>query len=107
LHPYRALILSLAIGFLAAGVVGAVFVQLAELVQQSSVRLELLDHEVWASARLVRTPAATWFFTAWTLLGTSVGLSALVLSVALVLFLRGRRRLALFLSLGALGGWGL
>ena len=107
LHPYRSLLLSLAIGFAAAGVVGAVFIELAELVQGSSVRLQLLDHEVWASARLVRTPAATAFFTAWTLLGTSVGLFALVVPTAVALTVRGRRKLPLFLVLVTLGGWGL
>ena len=46
-------------------------------VQGSSVRLQLLDHEVWASARLVPRRRPRRSYTAWTRPGTSVRLSAL------------------------------
>jgi undecaprenyl-diphosphatase len=107
LHPYRALLLTLAVGFVVAGALGAGFAWLAESVQESSAGLEVLDHQVWASARLLRTPTATAFFTAWTVIGTAPGLTTIVLPVVVVLWMRGRRWLPLFLAVVTLGGWAL
>jgi undecaprenyl-diphosphatase len=107
LHPYRALLLTLALGFAVAATVGTAFVSLAERVQEQSARLQILDHQVWASARLFRSPAATVFFTAWTIIGTAPGLSTIVLLVVGVLWMRGRRWLPLFLVVVTLGGWAL
>lgn len=107
LHPYRALFAIAAAGFVIAAITGACFVQLAEMVQARSAGLEMLDYRVWAAARELRTPAATRFFTAWTLLGTPVGLGVVVISAAAVLLLRGRRWLPLFVIATSLGGWAL
>jgi undecaprenyl-diphosphatase len=107
LHPYRALLLTLAVGFLVAGVLGAGFAWLAELVQERSAGVQMLDHQVWASARLLRTPAATRFFTAWTLIGTVPGLTCIILPVIVVLWMRDRRWLPLFLAVVTLGSWAL
>lgn len=107
LHPYRPLLVIAAAGFVVAAATGAAFVYLAEMVQARSADLELLDYHVWAAAREFRSPAATRFFTAWTLLGTPLGLGIVVLCTAVVLLLRGRRWLPLFVVLTPLGGWGL
>lgn len=107
LHPYRPLAAIGAAGFVAAALVGAVFLELAELVQARSEALERFDYAAWAVAREMRTPAATRFFTAWTLIGTPVGLAVLVLPVAGVLLARGRRWLPAFLVATPLGGWGI
>lgn len=107
LHPYRALLLTLAVGFVVAGALGAAFAWLAESVQERSAGLQVLDHQVWASARLFRTPAATTFFTAWTVIGTSPGLTSIVLPVVVVLWMRRQRWLPLFLVVVTLGGWAL
>jgi undecaprenyl-diphosphatase len=107
LHPYRPLAAVAAGGFVAAALVGTAFLELAEMVQERSEALERFDYGAWAVARELRTPGATAFFTAWTLIGTPVGLGILVLSVAAVLLARGRRWLPVFLVATPLGGWAL
>lgn len=107
LHPYRSLILIVLAGFVASAVTGAVFLELAERVRQQSAALQALDHRAWAAAQAHRSPAATTFFLAWTWLGTPIGISVVLLPVAVVLLVRGRRILPLFLVVTTLGGWEL
>jgi undecaprenyl-diphosphatase len=105
LHPYRTLLLILGAGFVVAAMTGAAFLQLAELMRDQNPQLERLDHAVWRSAREVRSPGATWFFLAFTYLGTGVGLGIVVLTVAIGLVLRGHPRWATFLVITAAGNW--
>ena len=105
LHPYRPLAVILAVGFLTAASTGAAFLGLAELMQESSPRLGEIDHSVWQSSHRFRSPGATPFFIAFTLLGTATGLGLLVLASATFLALRGRYRWAAYLVVTALGGW--
>lgn len=107
LEAYRTEAVIVAAGFLAAGLVGVGFAELAELVRERSAALERLDHGIWAAAHVFRSPGATTFFTAWTILGTPVALGVLVGVSAAVLLLRGRRRLPLFLVGTCVGAWAL
>jgi undecaprenyl-diphosphatase len=104
LHPYRALLLVLASGFLTAALTGAVFMSLAELMEDGNPVLERVDQAVWNAAREVRSPGATTFFLVFTLLGAGVGLGILVLLIAVVLVARGHPRWATFLVVTATGG---
>ena len=107
LHPYRRLLAIALVGFLAAVATGAVFLGLAEEVRASSPSLQHLDHHVWELARSHRSPGRTTFFVAFTLLGTPVGLGAVVLLSVAFLVARGHRRLPLFLAGATLGAWAL
>jgi undecaprenyl-diphosphatase len=107
LHPYRSLILIVAVGFVAAAVTGATFLDLAERVRQQSEAVQAADYRAWQAAREHRSSAATSFFLLWTWLGTPVGIALVLLPVAGVLAFRGRRLLALFLVVATLGGWEL
>ena len=95
-HPYRRVVLIGLCGFLAAAVVGAGFLALGEEVRESSASLQRMDHHVWELARSHRSPGRTLFFTAFTLLGTPVGLGAVVALATGALYTRGFRRLPLF-----------
>jgi undecaprenyl-diphosphatase len=105
LHPYRPLLVILAVGLLIAGLTGASFLAVAELMQEKSPQLERWDQAVWRSAHQLRSPGATHFFLVFTLLGTGVGLGLIVLIIAVVLVARGHGRWAGFLVVTALGGW--
>jgi membrane-associated phospholipid phosphatase len=107
LHPYRSLIVVMALGFVAAAVTGAAFLDLAERVREQSDALQALDRRAWDSSRALRSPGLTSFFLFWTLLGTPVGIALVLLPVSLALRLRGRRILPLFLIVTTLGGWEL
>ena len=104
LHPYRALLLVLAGGFLTAALTGAAFMSLANLMQDGNAILERVDHAVWNAARGVRSDGATTFFLVFTLLGTGVGLGILVVLIAVVLIARGHPRWATFLVVTGIGG---
>jgi undecaprenyl-diphosphatase len=104
LHPYRALLLVLAGGFLTAALTGAAFMSLANLMQDGNPILERVDQAVWSAARGVRSEGATTFFLVFTLLGTGVGLGILALIIAVVLLARGHPRWATFLVVTAAGG---
>jgi undecaprenyl-diphosphatase len=104
LHPYRALLLILAGGFVTAALTGAAFMSLAELMQRGSPLLERVDQAVWRAALTARSDGATTFFLVFTLLGTGVGLGILALMIAVVLVARGHPRWATFLVVTAAGG---
>jgi undecaprenyl-diphosphatase len=106
-HPYRRVVLIGLCGFLAAAVVGAGFLALGEEVRESSASLQRMDHHVWELARSHRSPGRTLFFTAFTLLGTPVGLGAVVALATGALYTRGFRRLPLFVIVSTLGAWGI
>jgi undecaprenyl-diphosphatase len=107
LHPYRRALVIGALGFLAAAVVGAAFLDLAEEVRASSPTLQRIDHHMWELARSHRTDGRTVFFLAFTYLGTPVGLGAVVLATVAGLAARGFRRLPVFLVASSLSSWGL
>lgn len=107
LHPYRPLGAILALGFLSAGLTGAAFLGLAELMQAKNPGLERFDQAVHEGAHRFRTPGVTLFFIAFTLLGTVPGLALVVAVAATLLATRGRPRLAIYLVATGLGGWAL
>jgi undecaprenyl-diphosphatase len=104
LHPYRALLLVLAGGFVTAALTGAAFMSLANLMQDANPVLERVDRAVWSAARGVRSDGATTFFLVFTLLGTGMGLGILAVLIAAVLVLRGHPRWAGFLVVTSIGG---
>ena len=107
LHPYRRVLAVGAAGFLAAAVIGAGFLALAEEVRESSPAVQRIDHHLWELARTHRTDGRTAFFLAFTYLGTPVGLGAVVVGTGVLLASRGFRRLPLFLAASSLSAWGL
>ena len=96
---------------LAAGVFGTAFaadqfLDLAELVQRESTTLQRVDSGVHGWAREQRSEGATFFFMAFTHLGSPVGLAIIVMIVMGFLAGHGRYRWAGYLlftsSVGAL-----
>lgn len=84
---------------------GDAFVDLAELLQQESPRLNEVDSEVHAWARTAHTEGATTFFTMMTVIGTPVGLGVIATLVSIALFLKKRWRWAAYLWFtSAVGG---
>ena len=87
---------------LAAGIAGTAFaadqfLDLAEFVQEESPVLQEIDSSVHSWARDQRSDGSTLFFTAFTQLGSPVGLGIIVVLVAATLALRGRYRWAAYL----------
>jgi membrane-associated phospholipid phosphatase len=87
---------------LAAGIMGTSFaadqfLDLAEFVQDESPVLQRIDTNVHSWARDQRSQGSTLFFTAFTQLGSPVGLGIVVVLVAAALALRGRYRWAGYL----------
>jgi undecaprenyl-diphosphatase len=103
LHPYRASLAILGVGFAVAAMTGLGFLSLAELMRENNTELQEIDHAVWRWAREWRSPGPTYFFLAFSYLGLGVGLGILVTIVAVVLLVRGHPRWAGFLVLSAAG----
>jgi membrane-associated phospholipid phosphatase len=96
-YDYLPVALLLAIGVIGTSFAADQFIDLAELVQAESSELQQIDSEVHGWARDQRSAGATLFFTAFTYLGSPVGLGIIVLMVAGVLIARHRYRWAGFL----------
>jgi membrane-associated phospholipid phosphatase len=103
-RDYLPVVVVIAIGIGLAMVAGNAFVELAELVQESSPKLHRIDEEVHTWAAFGRDPGATPFFTLMTVIGTPVGLGALVVIICIVLLVRQRRRWATYLFLTSVIG---
>ncbi|HEX8152870.1 MAG TPA: phosphatase PAP2 family protein [Thermoanaerobaculia bacterium] len=88
---------------LVAGLGGTVFLadeflDLAELVHESSPRLREIDSGAHEWARTYRSPGATAFFTTWTVIGTPWFLAIIAAVVGVVLATRRRWRWLLYLA---------
>ena len=77
---------------------GDAFLDLAESLQAQSPRLHAVDRDVHDWAVNTRTPAATFFLTLLTMIGTPVGLGLLVLIAAAALAARRRWRWGAYLA---------
>jgi membrane-associated phospholipid phosphatase len=83
---------------------GDQFLDLAELVHAKSTVLQQADARIhdWAVSR--RTPGATHFFIAMTIIGGPAGLAAIVLMATIALAIRGRWRWIAYLLVTCGGG---
>ena len=102
---YVPVLLLIAAGIAAAIAAGDAFLELAEQVQRRSPALDEFDAEVheWAASR--RAAGFTRLFALATVIGSPVVLGLITGALALILFLRGHWRWALFLLLtGVIGG---
>ena len=96
-YDYLPVLLLLVVGVVGTAFAADQFLDLAELVQTESSELQRIDSEVHGWARDQRSTPATLFFTAFTHLGSPVGLGIIVLIVAGALMSRKRFRWAAFL----------
>lgn len=104
-RDYLPVLLLLAAGAGVTMIAGDLFLDLAELVQGKSPRLQEIDRTAHEWARTQRQSGPTLFFTLMTIIGTPVGLGIVGAVVAAVLFARGRWRWALYIAItGLLGG---
>jgi membrane-associated phospholipid phosphatase len=104
-RDYLPVVIVLAAGAAVTAMAGDAFLDLAELVHESSPRLHRIDGEVHQWAAASREQGATPFFTLMTIIGTPVGLGVLCAIVAGILIVRGRWRWAAYLFLtGGIGG---
>jgi undecaprenyl-diphosphatase len=105
-RDYLPVVVVLAAGITAAAMAGDAFLDIAEEVQANTPRLRQIDSDIHARARTTRSPGSTAFFTTMTIIGTPVGLGALVAIVSIALALKRRWRWAAYLvvttSLGGL-----
>ena len=101
---YLPIALLLAGAALLTAVLGDQFIDLAELVHAKSELLQKTDLGIhdWTVSR--RTPGATQFFVAMTLIGGPVGLAILVTIVAVVLAIKRRWRWIAYLVVTCGGG---
>jgi undecaprenyl-diphosphatase len=104
-RDYLPVLIVLAIGVGAAMLAGDAFLDIAERLQRRSSRMHAVDRLVHDWARMTRTPGATHFFTAMTLLGTPAGLGLLGAFVCLLLAMRRRWRwIAYLVVTSGIGG---
>jgi len=96
-RDYLPVVIILAVGIGAAIAAGDAFLDLAELVHEQSPELQRIDGETHTWARTAYTDGSTRFFTAMTLIGTPVGLGALLAIVVALLAMRKRWRWAGYL----------
>lgn len=104
-RDYLPVFVVVAIGIGAAMVAGDAFLDIAERVHENSPRLVQLDRDVHEWARYTHTDGSTLFFTAFTLIGTPVGLGTLGAAVCAFLAMRKRWRwIAYFAITTVVGG---
>jgi len=96
-RDYVPVLVVLAAGIAATAVAGDAFIDIAERVQAESSALHEIDARTHAWARFTHTPGATLFFTTLTLIGTPVGIGALVVIVCGFLAAKKRWRWAAYL----------
>jgi membrane-associated phospholipid phosphatase len=104
-RDYLPVFVLLAAGLAITMFAGDAFLDLAELVQSQSPRLQEIDKQAhhWASTQ--RRSGPTLFFTTMTIIGTPVGLAIIAVIISALLVARGRWRWALYVMLtGSLGG---
>lgn len=89
-RDYVPVVLVLVAGIAATALAGDAFVDIAEQVQAESPVLQEIDARIHEWARFTRTGGSTAFFTTLTIIGTPVGLAALV-AIACAALAFGRR----------------
>ncbi len=104
LRPYAAVLLILAVGTILAAVVGDGFIDLTEQLRSNTAALRGADTQAASYAAEVRNAGATHFFLIFTTIGTPVGLGGLTAAVAILLWIRRRRDLALYLLVTVVSG---
>ena len=103
-RDYLPVVVLLGIGAAVTAYAGDSFVDLAELVVAKNPSLQTLDQHWHDSAVSERTPGATTFFAAMSVIGGPVALVVLTGAVAGMLFIRRRSRWAVYLLVTAGGG---
>lgn len=103
-YDYLPVFLLLTAGLIGAAVAADQFLDLAENVRDESEILQRVDTLVHEWARNQRSTDATWFFTAFTYLGSPVGLGSIVIAVAAILAKQGRYRWLAFLVITTAAG---
>jgi membrane-associated phospholipid phosphatase len=103
-RDYLPVILLLGIGAAVTVVAGDSFADLAEMVVVKSPTLQMLDQRWHDSAISERTPGATTFFVAMSLVGGPMSLAVLTVVVAGALFIGRRPRWAAYLLVTVGGG---
>ena len=104
-RDYLPVFIILGAGLTATGMAGDAFMDIAERVHANSPQLRAIDAGAHEWARTIRTPGATTFLTALTLLGTPVGLGILLLIVIALLAWKKRWRWIAYLGVtSGLGG---
>jgi membrane-associated phospholipid phosphatase len=98
MHAYLPTMTILALGIVATLMIGEDFVELAVLLRQESPLVLDVDRTVYRWAASMRSDPATLFFLAFTHLGGPAGLSVIALGVAVLLFERRHRGLALYVA---------
>ena len=103
-RDYLPVVVLLGIGAAVTAYASNSFVDLAELVVAKNPSLQTLDQHWHDSAVSARTPGATTFFAAISVIGGPVALGVLTGVVAATLFIRKRFRWAVYLLVNASGG---
>jgi membrane-associated phospholipid phosphatase len=104
LQAYLPTIAILALGIVATLMIGEDFVELAVLLRQESPIVLDVDQSVYRWAASMRSAPATRFFVTFTHIGGPIGLAILGTAVAVVLFVRRHRGLALYVMVTAILG---
>ncbi|HUR81399.1 MAG TPA: phosphatase PAP2 family protein [Thermoanaerobaculia bacterium] len=98
-HDYLPVFVVVAVGIGLTISAGDAFLDIAEELHHDSPKLHRIDRDVHDWAIDIRTPLATKFLTALTILGTPVGLGVLVLIAAALLIMKKRWRWAAYLGI--------
>ncbi len=96
-HDYLPVFVVLAVGIALTISAGDAFLDIAEELHKETPKLHRIDRDVHDWALDIRTPLATEFLTALTLVGTPVGLGLLVAIAAVPLALKKRWRWVAYL----------
>lgn len=96
--------LILAVGLFVSWLAGDAFLELVELLQTNSGRLEELDRAIHSAAVDYRSGATTRLFTLATIVGTPVGLGIIAVIVAAWFAVKGHWRWSIYLLTTATGG---
>ena len=102
--PYLPVAAILILGLVISAFVGDAFVDLVELLRAESPILMRADRQAYEFAHETRAEGATALFTFFTVIGTPVGLGAIVVAAAAILVWRKYPRWAMYLVVTALGG---
>ncbi len=104
-RDYLPVVAVLVAGIAATALAGDAFLDIAEHVQEESPALQEIDERTHEWARFTRTGGSTAFFTTLTIIGTPVGLAALVAIACVALAVDRRWRwIAYLLVTTGLGG---
>lgn len=83
---------------------GDAFLDVAELVHDSSPLLQSIDFNAHKSAAQFRSPGSTAFFAALSTIGGPAGIGVILTASGILLAIRGRWRWAAYLAVTAIGG---